>query len=423
MRLYTKEELKDSRIFFDKNPPRFMSIFILFMVICISFGLFFSTKLNKSYVIVASGTATTSDNRYISMDANGEIIDILKKEGDSVKKDDVLFRISDGKENTQSKALEPQIKNLKAKLSALDIYEKSLNDRTNYLKNMGQEQAYYGKMEYFLSTIQSASFSKEQEIGKINETSNKLSQLKQERASMQNQYNALDSEEADTLKKGELKGKIQNKDSEIEAKQNDLSELTAQAKNPSSQADQINQQLFAELGADRSATTQQLAQLEGQMNASKSENELKSIKAENDGTIHYLITIKTGVAVQMNQTVAEISQNNNDSFIVEANIMAKDISKVKKGQTVNIELQGVNSQKYGTIKGKIEKISSGSFIEQSQQGNLIYYQCIISLESTELRASDGDTVSIIKSMPVQARIIYEKETYWDWLRQLINLKN
>lgn len=423
MKLYSKEELKDSRIFFDKNPPKFMSIFIIFMVICITFGLFLSTKLNKSYVIVASGTATTSDNRYISMDANGEIIDILKKEGDSVKKGDILFRISDGKENTQSKLLEPQIKNLKAKLSALDVYEKSLDDRTNYLKNTGQEQAYYGKMEYFLSTMQSESFSKGQENEKINETSNKLKQLKEEKTVLQEQYDSLGSEESNSNKKEELKNKMESKETEIEAKQTELKELTAQAKNPSSQADQIFQQLFAELGADRSAATQQLAQLEGQLDASESENELKSIKAENNGTIHYLTTVKTGVAVQVNQTVAEISQNYEDSFVVEANVMAKDISKVNIGQSVNVELQGVNTQKYGTIKGKIEKISSGSLIEQSQQGNLIYYQCIISLDSTELKSSEGDTISIIKSMPVQARIIYDKETYWDWLRQLINLKN
>lgn len=423
MRLYSKEELKDSRIFFDKNPPRFMSVFILFMVICIFCGLFFSTKLNKSYVIVASGTATTSDNRYISMETNGEIIEILKEEGDTVKKGDLLFRISDGKETSQSKMLEPQIKNLKAKLSALDVYEKSLNEGTNYLKNSGQEQAYYGKMEYFLSTTQSESFSKEQENEKIKTASNKLNQLKQEKTDLQNQIEALSSEDSDKAKKEELKSKLENKQSEIEAKQTELNELTAQAKNPSSQADQVYQQLFAELGTERSSTTQQIVQLESQLNASESENDLKNIKAENEGTIHYLTTFKTGVTLQANQTVAEISQNNSDSFVVEANILAKDISKVKVRQSVNIELQGVNSQKYGTIKGKIEKISSGTFIEQSQQGNLIYYQCIISLDSTELRASDGDTISIIKSMPVQARIIYDQETYWDWLRELVNFKN
>lgn len=374
-------------------------------------------------MIVASGTATTSDNRYISMETNGEIIEILKEEGDTVKKGDLLFRISDGKETSQSKMLEPQIKNLKAKLSALDVYEKSLNEGTNYLKNSGQEQAYYGKMEYFLSTTQSESFSKEQENEKIKTASNKLNQLKQEKTDLQNQIEALSSEDSDKAKKEELKSKLENKQSEIEAKQTELNELTAQAKNPSSQADQVYQQLFAELGTERSSTTQQIVQLESQLNASESENDLKNIKAENEGTIHYLTTFKTGVTLQANQTVAEISQNNSDSFVVEANILAKDISKVKVRQSVNIELQGVNSQKYGTIKGKIEKISSGTFIEQSQQGNLIYYQCIISLDSTELRASDGDTISIIKSMPVQARIIYDQETYWDWLRELVNFKN
>lgn len=419
MRLYNIDELKDSRIFFDKNPPRYMTVFIVFIIMCISFALVLSTQISKPYIIVASGTATTTDNRYVSVDSNGEIIEILKQEGEYVKKGDVLFKLSDGKENAQKELLDPQIKTLNDKLAALDIYEKSLNDQINHLENKGQQQAYYGKMEYYLSMLESESFSKGQELEKINESENKLAQLKEDQENLQKQLN----ETNESIKQEELKSKIESKKAEINAKQDEINEMVSQSKNPSSQAKQIAQQLFAELGADRSTTNQQLAQLKGQLNASESENEAKSIKAENEGIIHYLITFKTGIAVQMNQTVAEISQNEDSAYIVEANILAKDISKINVGQKVNVELQGVNTQKYGTLKGKVEKISNGSLIEQSQQGNIIYYQCIISLDSTELISSKGESVSVVKSMPVQARIIYDNETYWDWLRELINLRS
>lgn len=419
MRLYNIDELKDSRIFFDKNPPRYMTVFIVFIIMCISFALVLSTQISKPYIIVASGTATTTDNRYVSVDSNGEIIEILKQEGEYVKKGDVLFKLSDGKENAQKELLDPQIKTLNDKLAALDIYERSLNDQINHLENKGQQQAYYGKMEYYLSMLESESFSKGQELEKINESENKLAQLKKDQEDLQKQLN----ETNDTIKQEELKSKIESKKAEINAKQDEINEMVSQSKNPSSQAKQIAQQLFAELGADRSTTNQQLAQLKGQLNASESENEAKSIKAENEGIIHYLTTFKTGIAVQMNQTVAEISQNEDSAYIVEANILAKDISKINVGQKVNVELQGVNTQKYGTLKGKVEKISNGSLIEQSQQGNIIYYQCIISLDSTELISSKGESVSVVKSMPVQARIIYDNETYWDWLRELINLRS
>lgn len=419
MRLYNIDELKDSRIFFDKNPPRYMTVFIVFIIMCISFALVLSTQISKPYIIVASGTATTTDNRYVSVDSNGEIIEILKQEGEYVKKGDVLFKLSDGKENTQKELLDPQIKTLNDKLAALDIYERSLNDQINHLENKGQQQAYYGKMEYYLSMLESESFSKGQEIEKINESENKLAQLKKDQEDLQKQLN----ETNESIKQEELKSKIESKNAEINAKQDEINEMVSQSKNPSSQAKQIAQQLFAELGADRSTTNQQLSQLKGQLNASESENEAKSIKAENEGIIHYLTTFKTGIAVQMNQTVAEISQNEDSAYVVEANILAKDISKINVGQNVNVELQGVNTQKYGTLKGKVEKISNGSLIEQSQQGNIIYYQCIISLDSTELISSKGESVSVVKSMPVQARIIYDNETYWDWLRELINLRS
>lgn len=423
MKLYNKDELKDSRIFFDKNSPRFMTVFILFIACCIVFVGFISIKINKSYIIIANGTATTTDNRYISINKNGEIVEVIKKEGDYVKKGDTLFKISDGKNNLQATSFQPQIDNLKGKLNALDTYEKSLEDRINYLENFGQEQAFFGKLEYYLSTLKSELYTKDQQKKKVDDANNKLNELQTTKQELQTQLNNLTEEEINKGKKDGILTKIESKNNEIDTKKSEINELTSQTSNPSSQSEQVYQQLFSELGTERSNTTLQLSQLEGQQKVYESDGSLKSIKSENDGILHYLITFKTGIPLQVNQTVAEISKNEASTFVVEANIMAKDISKIKIGQDVNVKLQGVNTQKFGTLKGKIEKISSGTFVEQTQQGNIVYYQCIIVLDSTQLKASNGDMVSIVKSMPVQARIIYNSESYYDWMRELVNLKN
>ncbi|MFR7590801.1 MAG: hypothetical protein ACLUVC_05100 [Longibaculum sp.] len=50
---------------------------------------------------------------------------------------------------------------------------------------------------------------------------------------------------------------------------------------------------------------------------------------------------------------------------------------------------------------------------QSQQGNVVLYKCLISLDKKQLQATDGTKINAIKSMPVVARIVYEKETYLD----------
>lgn len=51
---------------------------------------------------------------------------------------------------------------------------------------------------------------------------------------------------------------------------------------------------------------------------------------------------------------------------------------------------------------------------------LILYHCIICFHGNQMKASNGDAIKAIKSMPVVARIIYEKETYMDWVLEMLN---
>jgi len=45
------------------------------------------------------------------------------------------------------------------------------------------------------------------------------------------------------------------------------------------------------------------------------------------------------------------------------------------------------------------------------------------MEESELKSSDGEVIKAIKSMPVEARIVYDKETYLDWVLEMLNFKN
>ncbi|MFR7590794.1 MAG: hypothetical protein ACLUVC_05065 [Longibaculum sp.] len=110
-------------------------------------------------------------------------------------------------------------------------------------------------------------------------------------------------------------------------------------------------------------------------------------------------------------------------MIVEAYIQASDISKVQLNNDVKVAIDGVNIQKYGTLNGKLISIDSGTLTQETQQGNVVLYKCLISLDKKQLQATDGTKINAIKSMPVVARIVYEKETYLDWLLELLSFRN
>lgn len=482
MKLYSKNELKDSRIFFDKEPPKFGTYFSVFIGFLLIGSLVASNIIKKTYVVKAQGIVRGSDAQYISSNVNGMVMEVIKKEGSIVKEKDVLLVVSDGKESLQEKVLEEQLQQAYEKIQVMDKYQKSLNDSTNYMNNSGLEQEYFGYMEYFLQQKEADSFSngmeskqikdKEKKINEISkeisdlenniqrlkslnnrnkvneikknikETQKKISELDEEltqeqderkKASIQDnlrkhnelvdkQQSELEQLENEIQELNDLESTLENKNSGIIDMREELDSLKDQFSNPMNQTSQMKSQLMMELGKNRSQVETQITELEANLKISLEQKETYQIKATQDGIVHYVNPMRVGSSIQQNQVVADISTQDTDKFIIEAFILASDISKVSLYDDVNIALNGVNSSKYGTLKGKLIFIDSGTISQETQEGNMLLYRVKIDSDSYILESKD-DSIEIISSMPVEARIIYDKETYLEWILNMLNLKN
>lgn len=108
-------------------------------------------------------------------------------------------------------------------------------------------------------------------------------------------------------------------------------------------------------------------------------------------------------------------------FYVEAFVPASDISRVSKGAKVDVALTGVNSQKYGTLKGKVKQVDSGTIAQETKYGNINIYKVIVKLESLTLK-HESETIVLQKDMPVEVRIVYDRETYLDWILEMLSFK-
>lgn len=156
----------------------------------------------------------------------------------------------------------------------------------------------------------------------------------------------------------------------------EIQTLQNQINNPSSQTGQIFSQLTAELGKARANLQTQITELEANITMYGSQAKIYTITAQNDGILHYVSPLKVGMSVQQNQVIAEISTQQEENYLVEAYVNATDIAKIHVGDSVKVAVSGVNTMKYGTIKGKLVSIDSGT-INQKQK-RVIYY-CIESL--------------------------------------------
>ncbi|MFR7590797.1 MAG: HlyD family efflux transporter periplasmic adaptor subunit [Longibaculum sp.] len=420
MKLYQKSELKDSRIFFDKQPPMFLTIFIVFVLMILMLTIWMSSWMSKSYIVEASGTITTTDNMYVSALSDGVLTSLKVKEGQYIDKGDVLLEISSGGEGIQYQSFQKQIKDTKAKISAIDKYIDSLNSHQNKMSNSGMEQEYYEKVRYYFSRLKEENASKENNQRSLKQKEEKKIKKEQEIQSLKDQISKLKDSEEDKLKKEELNSTLETKQSELESFQEEINQLN---QTTSSQAEQTKIQLISEAGNTRTTLQSSIVELEGQLKAYQSQDKLTIVEANQSGYVHYLSTLKEGITIQKGQTVAEISTNKENQMIVEAYIQASDISKVQLNNDVKVAIDGVNIQKYGTLNGKLISIDSGTLTQETQQGNVVLYKCLISLDKKQLQATDGTKINAIKSMPVVARIVYEKETYLDWLLELLSFRN
>ncbi|MGK4109563.1 HlyD family efflux transporter periplasmic adaptor subunit [Enterococcus cecorum] len=461
MKLYKKSELKYSRIFFDKKPPKYIFFLTGLIIMTLFVAIISAAYIPKIYIVKAQGDVRVTNTEFLSVVSAGNVITMNKLEGEKVKTGDIILSISSGQEGVQSNALRKQLETLQKKEAIYEKFEQSLEEKNNFMSNSGEEQEYYGKVEYYLSQLNSENYNNNLQYSKIKDEYAKLEKLNQEKLQLINNLEANKTEmekleeqlskksasnnehsdaEAegyrlemhDTLEMLEMKIKdcksdIENiqasvtaKESEIEAKRDILKDMERSYHNPTSQAYNTYAQLISELGNVRSVNNKSISELEANLGIAKSQDQTFSISAKNNGILHYTIPLKQGMPVSANQIVAEISDSNKE-YYVEAFVLASDISRVHKNASVDMALLGVNSQKYGTLKGKVRQIDSGTINQESKDGNISFYKVIIDLQNLKLEHKQ-EIIKIKKGMPVEVRIVYDRETYLEWILEMLNFK-
>lgn len=310
-------------------------------------------------------------------------------------------------------------------------------------------------MEYYLSQLNSESYNNgtqyfklQDEYVKLNKLIGELEQLDNALQTAQNELDQLHQQQVlsppvsdsyttntnatepsvppmlyvkDNLetKKSELATKIETIKSNITAKN---SEIEGQKMNIKDMERSYNTyvQLISELGTARSNNGKSITELEANLGIAAGQDKANSILATSDGILHYIVPLKQGMAIQQDKTVAEISEKEK-GYYVEAFVGSSDISRVSKGAKVDVAIAGVNIQKYGTLQGKVMQIDFGTISQETKEGHISLYKVIVQLESLTLKHK-SKSIFPQKDMPVEVRIVYDNETYFDWILEMLRFK-
>lgn len=373
MKIYNLNEITDSRILYDKNPPKFMLMLItLIMILLIGF-ICWSAYSIKTYVVKGQGIVTSQNKQYIMSPVSGSIEEIHVDEGKKVKKGDVLLSLKAVQSNLQTEQINGQLEYLNERINLLARAQKDVSRGTNNF-----DETKNSELEFFnkLNALQVKK--KEFEVNKVTENSLKEQNYNEEQIK-------------------DYKNKAKNK------------------------AEQLKYETLLEINNETKQLEMEVNKLNTQKNALLKSVEEYKVVATSDGTFHLSNQLTMGMVLQAGTSIGSLIEDNDD-LIIELNLPSAERAKVHKNDDVEIVVAGLNQSEYGTIEGKVISIAKDAIIDEKKDTNNIFFKVQIKLNKTYLRDKNDNIVNLTLGMLTEIRVKYEKITYLQYMLEQIGFK-
>ena len=360
-------DIKDSRLLYEKDLPPFGYIIVSVISLLVIAVVIWSIKTQKSYVIKSQGVIESTNKNYIMSAYTGEINKMNISEGSFVETGDVLFTVKSTDLDLQEEQITGQIDLYIENINQLKKLEQSIMDGKNYFDiTKENDRQYYNQYEAYMSQIEQNDID----------------------TSTYKSYGYSDAQIEAELAKNNAK----------------ISELYY------STLKTINENITQYENEIDKLNVQNDAIVNGQ-------SEYQAI-ANTSGIVHMINDYKEGMVVQAASAIGSIA-NENDEYIVNAYLSVNDRPRVSLGDDVNIEVVGLAQNTYGNLKGKL--VSVDNDVSSSQDGEQTFFKSKIEIETPYLISNKGNKVNISNGMSVEARIIYDELSYFDYFLESLGL--
>ena len=138
------------------------------------------------------------------------------------------------------------------------------------------------------------------------------------------------------------------------------------------------------------------------------------IRAPMDGIINQLNFRTPGGFVNTGDVILELVPTG-EALVIEAKIAPQDISRIRVDDAVRIRLSAYDSAKYGTVDGRVIRISPDAVVDE-QNGGMSHYLVDVAIEG-ELILETGETVTFIPGMTATVDVLSGKRTVLEYIWQ------
>tara|TARA_B110000902_G_scaffold261176_1_gene335458 strand:- start:693 stop:1868 length:1176 start_codon:yes stop_codon:yes gene_type:complete len=319
---------------------------------------------------------------------DGVVENIAVKEGQKIKKGDLLVVLEKEQNQASLDAAMSKVASLKAKINRLraEVYGKELVYPKGFL---GDEY------EEFITTQRNLfSLRKKALEDQISSIASALVLKEQELASNQKLVESGDIGRNKVLKIDreviDLKGKILNiKNKFLQGAQEEMNKVEEELS--------IRKEMLTEkrVTLDRSEITSHM-----------------------DAVVKEIIITTQGAKVRPGDVILELVPLGQER-IIEVKLKPADISFVKPGQKASVKLDTYDFSIYGGFNGEVEYISPDTIIEKTSRGDEYFFKVIVSLDQDGLVTKKGTSIDVTTGMGAQVDIITGKRTVLHYLTKPI----
>lgn len=139
------------------------------------------------------------------------------------------------------------------------------------------------------------------------------------------------------------------------------------------------------------------------------------IRAPMDGIVSRLNYRTPGGYVSAGDAMLELVPTGED-LIVQARIMPKDISRIRVDDPVRIRLSAYDSAKYGSVDGRVTRISPDAVVDEKREGQS-HYLVDVAIEGELILEDTGKPVTFIPGMTATVDVLSGKRTVLEYFWQ------
>lgn len=406
------------------SKPALIILFAVTSLVIFAFSWAAITEVEE--LTRGQGQVVPSKDIQIVQSLEGGIIqEILAKEGEAVKKGQILLRISDVLFSSEERGTEAKFLALEAKKHRLRAEAENdafsvpteleakmpntiSNERALYESRQKELQAAFSIQDENIKKAKADSAEVTSEINRLTESRRLLSkelkitrEMVAQRAAPKLDQIRLERESAD------LSGQIKTREQERKG----LEAALASAENErAAQRDKFTSQALEELGEVET----QIASLKENLRSMEDRVDRTEIRAPVDGIVNKIHIKTIGGVVKPAMELVEIVPSN-DILKISAKVNPNDIAFLKKGQPVKVKVSAYDPQIYGALDGELSRIAATSV--KDNDGNIMFEVEVVTYK-THL-GSHSNPLPITAGMIADIEVITGKRTILNFLMKPI----